>query len=166
MFFAKVKQASVQCIVYFVQSIYAPPFENSSKCCCAMQNFALFRSQKHSEQILLARQSGLSFMNRNLLRLEKYSVGVQVTNNYNSLCCILLKLSPLGLKKTIPILKRILTLYITGCFECIAYWVMNVSLSRCIIQLKNNLPADFTPFTVERVLVNIYKKLTLWAEIF
>ena len=79
MFFAKVKQASVQCIVYFVQSIYAPPFENSSKCCCAMQNFALFRSQKHSEQILLARQSGLSFMNRNLLRLEKYSVALKET---------------------------------------------------------------------------------------
>ena len=109
MFFAKVKQASVQCIVYFVQSIYAPPFENSSKCCCAMQNFALFRSQKHSEQILLARQSGLSFMNRNFFawrniqwHLKKRLEGVRVSSNYNSLCCILLKLSPLGLKKTIP----------------------------------------------------------------
>ena len=34
--------------------------------------------------------------------LKKRLEGVQVTNNYNSLCCILLKLSPLGLKKTIP----------------------------------------------------------------
>ena len=35
-----------------------------------------------------------------------------------------------------------------------------------IIQLKKNLPADFTLLTVERVLVNTYKMLTLWAEIF
>ena len=35
-----------------------------------------------------------------------------------------------------------------------------------IIQLKNNLPADFTLLTVERVLVNTHKMLTLWAEIF
>ena len=58
-----------------------------------------------------------------------------------------------------------MTPYITGCFECKAYGVMNVSISRSIIQLENNLPADFTLFTVERVLVNTYKVLTLWAEI-
>ena len=39
-------------------------------------------------------------------------------------------------------------------------------ISRSIIQLKNNLPVDFTLLTVERVLVNTNKMLTLWAEIF
>ena len=32
--------------------------------------------------------------------------------------------------------------------------------------IEKNLPADFTLLTVERVLVNTYKMLTLWAEIF
>ena len=60
----------------------------------------------------------ICFARRNIQwHLKKRLEGVRVTNNYNSLCCILLKLSPLGLKKQY-LLKRILTLYITGCFEC------------------------------------------------
>ena len=59
---------------YFFQSMLRlfMTFGNYSKCCCAMQNFASLRSQQHSEQILLARQSSLSFTSRNLLRLEKF----------------------------------------------------------------------------------------------
>ena len=44
-------------------------------------------------------------------------------------------------------------------------WQLGIYLLS-IIQLKNNLPADFTLLTVERVLVNTHKMLTLWAEIF
>ena len=75
MFFAKVKQPV--CNVSFLFPIYVTSLYDILEIiqnvnCCAMQNFASLRSQQHSEQILLARQSSLSFTNRNLLRLEKF----------------------------------------------------------------------------------------------
>ena len=75
------------------------------------------------------RQSSLSFKNRpEKYYLKKVLKDLRVASNYNSHCCIPLKISPLGLKKTIHSKKDFDSVY-NWKFQCLPYQVTNVSLS-------------------------------------